>query len=104
VSARVSDFDAGEAEAPFAEWARPASPNLDEHSSLGSRLEVGEQADRTIPVAVREAAEDVSDGVDASFRSRFGKLRADPAERLERGGQNTRSRPVDRGAQQLGAA
>jgi hypothetical protein len=55
-------------------------------------------------VAVRDVVEEVSDAADTRFGGRLGQLGADPVEGLDRGVENARAGPVNRGLAEVGAA
>jgi hypothetical protein len=64
--------------------------------------QLGQRAHAAVAVAVGEAAQDVADGDQARFRGGLGELRADSLERLDRGAEHARPRPVHRRLAQLG--
>jgi hypothetical protein len=99
----VPDFDAGEGKAAFAEGAWPTAENLDENGPLLAWLDVCEQADRAVAVAMREAPEDVADGMDARFGGCSRQLRADALKGLDGYVESAWTRPVERGPEQVGA-
>ena len=83
MTAVVADFDAGDAEAAFAERPWLAAEHLDQHRGLAAHLHIGQQADRPVPMAVREAQQEVAHGGDSRFGCRLRQLRSDSLRALQ---------------------
>ncbi len=67
-------------------------------------FEIAQGLDSSIAVAMREAVEDVADGVDAGFGRGGGELGADAGEASDRDLEDAGAGPVDGGAEEVGAA
>ena len=77
MGAVVADFDGGDREAGTPEGARLGAEDFDEDGARLAVLEIREGLNSSVAMTMREAVEDVADGVDARFGRGGGELGAD---------------------------